>query len=56
MNKIKKISIFALAFVLLSLATSTVASADDLTEEEAAFGFGLAVCAVVAIIWFIIFI
>ena len=59
MNKSKKLSIIVLACVLLSVAVSTVASADtnDLTsEEEAAFGLGLALCAVIALIWFIVFI
>lgn len=59
MNKSKKLSIIVLACVLLSVAVSTVASADtrDLTsEEEAAFGLGLAICGVIVLIWFIIFI
>ena len=57
MNKSKKLGIM-LVCLLMATAFATIASAqDELTEEEAAFlGLGLAVCAVVAIIWFIIFI
>ena len=57
MNKSKKLGIM-LVCLLMATAFATIASAqDELTEEEAAaFGLGLAVCAVIAIIWFIIFI
>ena len=57
MNKSKKLGIM-LVCLLMATASATIASAqDELTEEEAAaFGLGLAVCAVIAIIWFIIFI
>jgi hypothetical protein len=62
-EKIKKLSIIAIACILLSLAISTVATAtnpwdlgDTTTDEEAAvlFGLGLTVCLILVIIPLII--
>ena len=61
MNKSKKLTIVALACVLLSLAISAVASAQDFTwqssgEAWAFYGLGLVACAIFGLVWFIIWI
>jgi len=61
-DKIKKVSIIALTCILLSMAISTIVSAENElegfgsdTSDEVAFGLGIAICAF-ALIWLIVFI
>ena len=56
MEKLKKLSIIALACILMSLAISTAANAYDLTSDDEAvlFGIGLTVCLILVIIPLII--
>lgn len=62
MNNLKK-SIFFLAGILLTMSLSVVASAADYPwnytnpgDAAAVFGLGLAACAIIVIIWFIVWI
>ena len=64
MNKSKKLTIYALAFILMSVAISATVIADngfnyewDITSEAGwLFGMTFALCIIFFVIWFIIFI
>ena len=59
MNKLKKLLLITLTFVLMSLTLSTIANAQDYYSPEDAgwlFVMSAAICVIFVLIWFIVFI
>ena len=58
MDQLRKISLIGLAFLLLSITITGIASGQNEMPDEVTwfFGLGAAVCAVVVIFWFVIWI